>query len=95
MANHLRRIEALEARAEMHRVGPRLIILESGEHDHRRIGPGFFHPPDTLDARVTGHTHIHQYHVRLVYSGDIGGVHAIVIVTGDLILSRLTEEAYQ
>lgn len=31
MANYLRRIEALEARAEMHRVGPRLIILESGD----------------------------------------------------------------
>ena len=30
MANYLRRIEALEARAEMQRVGPRLIILVSG-----------------------------------------------------------------
>ena len=30
MANYLRRIEALEARAEMDRTRPRLIILESG-----------------------------------------------------------------
>jgi hypothetical protein len=31
MANYLRRIEALEARAEMHRVAPRNIIVESGD----------------------------------------------------------------
>ena len=62
---HLKRLEQIIIRAELHRFDGCLRSSVSSHHDHRQPGIGLTQPPQRLQAIDAAHAHVHDDQVRL------------------------------